>query len=184
MQALSGVPRQETSCFVQGMLDDAIMTYKEAIAREPNFPEAYNNLVTPNLAKNMTDRALLRMTISSLSKNSSTHVAKASYRLHLPQAALLPAGQCAARGEPAGRGDQLLHDVHPAAVPGAAGRQRTRPQPAGAGRCPDAARYTAQTLVTMALPQEEHHWLGSVHRLSIIVSLGDSTLDRDNRQRA
>ena len=29
----------------QGMLDDAIMTYKEAIAREPNFPEAYNNLV-------------------------------------------------------------------------------------------------------------------------------------------
>ncbi len=36
---------------VQGMLDDAIMTYKEAIAREPNFPEAYNNLVSPNLAK-------------------------------------------------------------------------------------------------------------------------------------
>ena len=32
---------------VQGMLDDAIMTYKEAIAREPNFPEAYNNLVRP-----------------------------------------------------------------------------------------------------------------------------------------
>jgi hypothetical protein len=29
------------------MLDDAIMTYKEAIAREPNFPEAYNNLVRP-----------------------------------------------------------------------------------------------------------------------------------------
>ena len=31
---------------MQGMLDDAIMTYKEAIAREPNFPEAYNNLVS------------------------------------------------------------------------------------------------------------------------------------------
>ena len=30
---------------LQGMLDDAIVTYKEAIAREPNFPEAYNNLV-------------------------------------------------------------------------------------------------------------------------------------------
>ncbi len=33
------------------MLDDAIMTYKEAIAREPNFPEAYNNLVGPNRAE-------------------------------------------------------------------------------------------------------------------------------------
>ena len=31
------------------MLDDAIMTYKEAIAREPNFPEAYNNLVSANV---------------------------------------------------------------------------------------------------------------------------------------
>ena len=35
-----------TCARVQGMLDDAIMTYKEAIAREPNFPEAYNNLVS------------------------------------------------------------------------------------------------------------------------------------------
>ena len=26
------------------MLNDAIQTYQEAIAREPNFPEAYNNL--------------------------------------------------------------------------------------------------------------------------------------------
>ena len=29
----------------QGMLTEAIVTYNEAIAREPKFPEAYNNLV-------------------------------------------------------------------------------------------------------------------------------------------
>ena len=43
------------------------------------------------------------------------------------------AGQCSARGEPCGRGHQLLHDVHPAAVPRTAGRRRARPQPTGAG---------------------------------------------------
>ena len=30
--------------FEQGKLDGAIATYREALAHEPNFPEAYNNL--------------------------------------------------------------------------------------------------------------------------------------------
>ena len=30
--------------YEQGKLNEAIQTYQEAIAREPNFPEAYNNL--------------------------------------------------------------------------------------------------------------------------------------------
>ena len=30
--------------FEQGKLEGAIATYREAIAHEPNFPEAYNNL--------------------------------------------------------------------------------------------------------------------------------------------
>jgi protein O-GlcNAc transferase len=29
---------------LQGKLEEAVATYREAIAREPNFPEAYNNL--------------------------------------------------------------------------------------------------------------------------------------------
>ena len=29
------------------MLSEAIVTYREAIAHESNFPEAYNNLVRP-----------------------------------------------------------------------------------------------------------------------------------------
>lgn len=30
--------------YEQGMLNEAIQSYQDAIAREPNFPEAYNNL--------------------------------------------------------------------------------------------------------------------------------------------
>ena len=30
--------------YEQGKLNEAIQTYQEAISREPNFPEAYNNL--------------------------------------------------------------------------------------------------------------------------------------------
>ena len=30
--------------YEQGKLNEAIQSYQEAIAREPNFPEAYNNL--------------------------------------------------------------------------------------------------------------------------------------------
>lgn len=30
--------------YEQGMLNDAIQSYQEALTREPNFPEAYNNL--------------------------------------------------------------------------------------------------------------------------------------------
>ena len=29
---------------LQGKLEEAVATYREAIGREPNFPEAYNNL--------------------------------------------------------------------------------------------------------------------------------------------
>lgn len=57
-----GLNRARAHCagvyYEQGKLDMAIQTYQDAITREPNFPEAYNNLGNALREANRPDEAI------------------------------------------------------------------------------------------------------------------------------
>ena len=79
--------------YEQGKLDAAIATYREAISREPNFPEAYNNLGNALREANRMDEAVQCYTISIQLQLRGPATSQAQRQLAATPQVLLPSFQ-------------------------------------------------------------------------------------------